>query len=57
MSSYETPAYCFVRDFQGGGLSDMKEGGLGYMGYPSMYHPYDPSFAAAAAAAYPGFNG
>jgi len=45
-------------DFQGGGLSDVKEGGLGpsAWGYPAMYHPYDPGFAAAAAAAYP-FNG
>ena len=47
--------------FQGGGLSDVKEGGLGpsSWGYPSVYHPYDPGFAAAAAAAaaaYP-FNG
>ncbi|CAG7724196.1 unnamed protein product [Allacma fusca] len=45
----------------GGGLSDVKEGGLGpsSWGYPSVYHPYDPGFAAAAAAAaaaYP-FNG
>lgn len=48
--------------FQGGGLPDMKDGGIGQSswGYPSMYHPaYDPGFAAAAAAAaaaYP-FNG
>ena len=51
----------FCALFQGGGLSDVKEGGLGpsSWGYPSVYHPYDPGFAAAAAAAaaaYP-FNG